>query len=120
MTLLLALAAATVTASCVPSKSPQETREEVVDSFVAAMAAHDAATLGKYIKPGAKVVMGSDSMDLAMMMSALNPNTTLTVLGKKFNDDKTIEVHYRTSPDNEEVTLSFAQDGGCVVSLTQV
>ncbi len=120
MSLLFALLAASVTPGCVPAKEPAETREEVVDSFMAAMNRHDTATLGKYIKPGAKIVMGDDSVDLAMMMSALNPNTTLTVLDKKFNQDKTIVVHYRTSPDNEEVSLSFAQDGGCVAGVTQV
>lgn len=120
MSLLFALA--TVTASCVPSKSPELTREEVVDAYLAAMAAHDGATLGKYIKPGARALMGTDSMDLAEMMSALNPGTAMTVLDKKFNPDKTITVRIRTSNggDGDEVSLSFAQDGGCVVSLTQV
>ncbi len=118
MSVFLLLAAASVTASCVPAREPGETREEVVDSFLGAMNRHDAATLGKYIKPGARVVMGADSMDLAQMMSALNPNVTFTLLGKSFNQDKTIIVRYRSS-EGDEVTLSFAQDGGCVSGVTQ-
>jgi hypothetical protein len=120
MSLLLALAA--VTATCVPSDSPAETREEVVDSFFAALAAHDAAAIGKYIKPGAKMVMGSDSMDLVHSMSALNPNTTLTVLGKTFNQDKTIVVHFSTVTGNVkgEPSAIITQEGGCIVSVAGV
>lgn len=118
--LLLALLASTVTAGCVPSKNPAETREEVVDSFMAALNAHDLAALGKYIKPGAKAVTGTDTFDLAELLSSLNGNTALKVVEKRFNQDKTIVVHYRTNPDGEDVTVSFTQDGGCVTEMRQV
>lgn len=120
MSLLLAIAASTVTATCVPAKEPEETREEVVDSFFDAMARHDAAALGRYIRPGAKVTMGSDSMDLAEMMSALNPNAKPAVLGKAFNQDKTITVRFRADAEDDETALTIAQDGGCIVGMTQV
>lgn len=120
MSLLIALA--TVTATCTPSATPAETREEVVDSFFAALGAHDAAAIGKYIKPGATMVMGSESMDLAEMMSALNPNMTLTVLDKKFNDDKTIDVHFSTvsGDTKDETSARITQDGGCITSVAHI
>jgi hypothetical protein len=122
MSLLIALAAATVTATCVPSANPAETREEVVDSFFAAMAKHDAAAMGRYVKPGARMMMGSDSMDLAEMLGAINPSTTLTVLDKTFNPDKTITVHFSTvtGDDKDEAAASIAQEGGCITSVTHV
>lgn len=118
--LLLALLATAVTAGCVPSKEPAETREEVVDSYMAALSAHDFAALGKYTKPGAKAVTGSETFDLAELLSALNGNTSLTVVEKRFNQDKTIVVHYRTSPDSEDITVSFTQDGGCITEMRHV
>lgn len=121
MILLSLLLSTSITATCVPSANPDETREEVVDSFFDAVGRHDAAKIGAYIKPGATLVMGDDSMDLAEMMSAVNPDAKLTVLDKKFNTDKTIIVHYRvnTGTDSDETAVSVSQDGGCIVRIEQ-
>lgn len=119
MILLFVLAASTVTATCKPPKTPYETRGETVDSFIDAMSRHDTAALGSYIKPRAKAVTGKDEFDLAELLSAMNPKVTLTVLDKKFNQDETIDIRYRTS-DGDEVSVSFAQTGGCVTRMTQL
>ena len=116
MSVVLAMLA--VTATCVPSDQPKLTKLETANAFFTAFNAHDQATLGSLLKPGARIVMGpNDSLELADLLGQMPAEAKLEVVSVTLNDAGDVVARTKGNDGHENIGI-MKIEGGCIAQLS--